>query len=165
MCVCVQDFGCDQDCLCVWCLQDFWWVFKIFLPLRWTPGPPLRRTAQNFALFFLSRRKFHSFFSLWRGLLVEFWWCLKRRGAQMCAFGVLWLLCEAPAAPKPPGFHTTAQENAGPARGMQGGRLCGGDDAGKSRRTEDFLRQLDGQGSKHEKVMRLRPCKTWASGR
>ena len=33
------------------------------------------------------------------GLLVEFWWCLKCRGRQMCAFGVLWLLCEAPAAP------------------------------------------------------------------
>ena len=29
---------------------------------------------------------------------MEFWWCLKRRDAQMCAFGVLWLSCEAPAA-------------------------------------------------------------------
>ena len=37
------------------------------------------------------------FLSLW-GFLVEFWWCLKRRDAQMCAFGVLWLSCEAPAA-------------------------------------------------------------------
>ena len=43
-------------------------------------------------------------------LLVEFWWCLKCRGPEMCAFGVLWLSCEAPAAPKPPGFHTTGQE-------------------------------------------------------
>ena len=33
-------------------------------------------------------------------LLVEFWWCLKRRGAQMCTFGVLWLSCEAPPVPK-----------------------------------------------------------------
>ena len=32
-------------------------------------------------------------------LLVEFWWCLKRWRPQMCAFGVLWLLCEAPEAP------------------------------------------------------------------
>ena len=32
---------------------------------------------------------------------VEFWWCLKRQCAQMCTFGVLGLLCEAPAAPKP----------------------------------------------------------------
>ena len=28
----------------------------------------------------------------------------------MCAFGVLGLSCEAPAVPKPPGFHTTARE-------------------------------------------------------
>ena len=28
----------------------------------------------------------------------------------MCAFGVLGLSCEAPAAPKPPGSHTTARE-------------------------------------------------------
>ena len=27
-------------------------------------------------------------------------WCLKRRGAQMCAFGVLWLSCEAPTRKK-----------------------------------------------------------------
>ena len=43
--------------------------------------------------------KFRAFFSLppeisfyllsLGGLLVEFWWCLKRRGAQMCTFGVL----------------------------------------------------------------------------
>ena len=46
------------------------------------------------------------FFSLSGGLLVEFWWCLKRLGRQMCTFGVLGLL----AAPKPPGFHTTARE-------------------------------------------------------
>ena len=43
-------------------------------------------------------------------LFVEFWWCSKRQGAQMCTFGVLWLWCEAPAAPKKPGFHTTARE-------------------------------------------------------
>ena len=35
-----------------------------------------------------------SFFSsLSGGLLVEFWWCLRRPGAQMCAFG-----CASPAA-------------------------------------------------------------------
>ena len=28
----------------------------------------------------------------------------------MCTFGVLGLSCEAPAAPKPPGLHTTARE-------------------------------------------------------
>ena len=30
-------------------------------------------------------------------LLVEFWWWLKPRDTEMCAFGVLGLLCEAPA--------------------------------------------------------------------
>ena len=34
----------------------------------------------------------------------------KRWSPQMCAFGVLWLLCEAPPAPKLPGFHTTVRE-------------------------------------------------------
>ena len=32
------------------------------------------------------------------GPCVEFWWCLKRRGPEMCTFGVLGLSCEAPAA-------------------------------------------------------------------
>ena len=39
------------------------------------------------------------------GILVVF----EAPGAQMCTFGVLGLSCEAPAAPKPPGFHTTAR--------------------------------------------------------
>ena len=30
-------------------------------------------------------------------LLVEFWWCLKWWGPEMCTFGVLGLSCEAPA--------------------------------------------------------------------
>ena len=49
---------------------------------RWGPKGlgPRRVGAQNFALFFsLSRRKFHSFFSL-GGLLVEFWWCFEAPG-------------------------------------------------------------------------------------
>ena len=59
--------------------------------------------AQNFALFFFPLPPQNSFFSsLSEGLLVEFWWCLKRRGAQICTLGVLGLLCEAPAAPNPP---------------------------------------------------------------
>ena len=65
----------------------------------------------KFRAFFFPVPPQNSFFSsLSGGLLVEFWWCLKRRGAQMCTFGVLGLSCEAPAAPKPPGFHTTARE-------------------------------------------------------
>ena len=50
-----------------------------------------------------------SFFSSLSGdPFVEFWWCLKRRSPQMCTFGVLGS-CEAPVAPKPPGFHTTTR--------------------------------------------------------
>ena len=62
-------------------------------------GPPLFRTAlrwtaQNFALFspLPPQNSFFSFLS--GGLLVEFWWCLKRRDPQMCTFGVLGLSCE-----------------------------------------------------------------------
>ena len=63
--------------------------------LRWTP---LRLTAQNFALFSLSRHNFHSFFSLsWgssRAILVVF----LKAGELKCA-RLLW---------GPPGLHTTA---------------------------------------------------------
>ena len=49
-----------------------------------------RRRAQHFAFFSLSLPHFRSFsFSV--GLLVEFWWCLKRRNPQMCTSGVLGL--------------------------------------------------------------------------
>ena len=41
-----------------------------------------------------------------RGFLVVF----GSAGRQMFTFGVLGLSCEAPAAPKPPGFHTTTRE-------------------------------------------------------
>ena len=43
-------------------------------------------------------------------LLVEFWWCLERRNLKCARVGgVLGLSCETPAAPKPPGVHTTDQ--------------------------------------------------------
>ena len=72
---------------------------------RPSPGPPpFPRTAQNFCSFFsLSRRKIRSFLPLWesfRGILVVFF---EGRDPRMCTFGVLWLFCETPAAPKPPG--------------------------------------------------------------
>ena len=55
--------------------------------------------AHNFALFFSPVPPQNSFFSsLSGGLLVEFWWCLKRRDAQMCVFGVLLVVVRAPAA-------------------------------------------------------------------
>ena len=60
--------------------------------------------------FFSSPVPFSLFLSLSVCLLVEFWWCLKRWGDQMCTFGVLWLSCETPAALGPPGFHMTTRE-------------------------------------------------------
>ena len=62
-------------------------------------GGGRRVGAQNFALFFLFPAGNLILSSLSKGgFLVEFWWCLKHRDAQICAFGVLWLSCEAPAA-------------------------------------------------------------------
>ena len=37
--------------------------------------------------------------SLSWGPFVEFWWCLKRRGPEMCTFGVLGLSCASPGGP------------------------------------------------------------------
>ena len=93
------------------CLQDFWWVssrflvgvFKIFGGcLQDLPDRPKFRS-----FFSLSRRKFHSEFSLWGVFSLNFGGVFEGRGAQMCMFGVLWLSCEAPAALVPPGLHTT----------------------------------------------------------
>ena len=84
-------------------------------------GPPLRRTAQNFALFFLLPLPFY-FFSLWGSrvfislcacLLVSFFLSLgASRGIlvvfeapQMCTFEVLGLSCETPVPPY--GAHPT----------------------------------------------------------
>ncbi len=72
------------------------WPFFVFGGMVGGPkGWGARRVGgpKFHAFFSLSRRKLHSFLPLW-GLLVEFWWCLKRRGAQMCTFGVLGLSCE-----------------------------------------------------------------------
>ena len=63
-------------------------------PEGWGPegleGPKFR------AFFFLPPQCFF-FLSSLGCLLVEFWWCLKRRDPQMCPFGVLGLSCETPA--------------------------------------------------------------------
>ena len=69
--------------------------------------------AQNFALFPLPPQ-FAFFLLSLGGPFVEFWGCLKCPGPGMCTFGVLGLPCEAPAALKNPGFHTTTRE---PKRG------------------------------------------------
>ena len=50
--------------------------------------------------FFFPLPPQNSFFSSLSGcLLVEIWWCLKRRDPQMCTFGVLGLSCASPGGP------------------------------------------------------------------
>ena len=81
---------------------------------RPSAGQPFSWTAQNFALFFPVPPQNSFFSSLSGGLLVEFWLCFKRRGAQMCTFGVLGLSCGEPRRPGlvgPPGFHTRQSES------------------------------------------------------
>ena len=85
------------------------------------PKKKRRVGGPKFRVFFFPLPPENSFFSsLFGCLLVEFWWCLKRQGAQMCTFGVLRLLCEALAAPKPPGFHTRAVLRKGGLGGLLG---------------------------------------------
>ena len=62
---------------------------------KWSPKDEAQREeggaegcgAQNFPLFFLLPPPCSLFLSLSGGLLVEVWWCLKRRDPQMCTFG------------------------------------------------------------------------------
>ena len=58
-------------------------------------GGPKGGRPEISRFFSLSRRKISFFSSLSGGLLVEFWWCLKRRDAQMC----LGLSCASPGGP------------------------------------------------------------------
>ena len=75
-----------------WVLVLVWsiWILPPPLhrtPLRWTTP---RRTAQNIALFFpLPPSIFALFVSLSGCLLVEFWWCFRRRGNSN---GHIWTL-------------------------------------------------------------------------
>ena len=64
---------------------------------------PRRVGARNFALFSLSCHIFLSFFPLLGVILLNFGGVFEGRDPRVCTFGVLVLLCEAPAAPKPPG--------------------------------------------------------------
>ena len=57
------------------------------------PNVAGRWRAQHFALSFPLPHPFSLFLSLSGCLLVEIWWCLKCRDAQMCTFGVLRLSC------------------------------------------------------------------------
>ena len=57
---------------------------------------PPKVGGPTFRAFFHSPATISLFLCLFGGLLVEFWWCLKRRSPEMCTFGVLGL--ETPAA-------------------------------------------------------------------
>ena len=94
-------------CGVVWCVV----VCGYFGPLAPDPPTPDHPTDRpKFRSFFPSPTTiFVLFLSLSGCFLVEFWF-FQGRSPQMCTFGVLGLSCEAPAAPKPRGFHTTARE-------------------------------------------------------
>ena len=81
--VCVQNFrGCVQN----WALPK--------LPSAGPPPDshlrrtPLRRTAQNFALFSLSRRKIRSFLPSLGVVSLNFGGVIEGRDPQMCTFGL-----------------------------------------------------------------------------
>ena len=67
-------------------------------------GPPIHWTAQNFALFSLSRLHFRTF-SLFGCLLIEFWWCFRKPGNSNVTVWALELWCETSAASGPPASH------------------------------------------------------------
>ena len=94
--------------------------------------------------------KFCAFFRVSHPFLVVFWWCMEASGRQMFTFGVLGLSCEALAAPKPPGFHTTAREpKRAPLRPGEGikERNFGRSGGGGSGRGMSGGRGSDGRGS------------------
>ena len=112
-------FVCLSVCLFVCCCVVVLLCCCVVVLLCWfgpSPPhaePPLRQTPfrdhpKFRSFYFLSSPHFRSFclslgvFSLNFGL--------EAPGPEMCTFGVLGLSCETPAAPKPPGFHTTARE-------------------------------------------------------
>ena len=67
------------------------WGNEGWSPERW--GPKISR------LFFPLPPQFSFFSPSLLVFFVEFWWCLKRRGAQICTFGVLGLSCASPGGP------------------------------------------------------------------
>ena len=87
------------------------WGPELFGPGLWGPrsvGAPKGGVQKISRFFFLLPPPFSFFFSLlesFRGI----GGVIESRDPQMCTFGVLGLSCEAPAAPKPPGLHTTAR--------------------------------------------------------
>ena len=77
------------------CSRFSWQDLAGLLP---SAGPPLRWAAQKFALFF--RHNFDSFFSLSGFLSLKFG--VKRRGPQMCTFGLSGCRVKGPGASNTP---------------------------------------------------------------
>ena len=101
VCVCVWFVLCGSCGVCCCGCGSYVWCGCWFGPP--SAGPP------KISLFFSPLPPQFSFFShSFVGPFVEFWWCLQRRGAQMCT--ALGLLCETPAASGPSGLHTTTRE-------------------------------------------------------
>ena len=75
-------------------------------------APKGGRRGATFRVFF-SPAPFSLFLSPSGSLLVEFWWCLKRRDPRMCTFGALGLSCETPVAPTTHKNNTTTTHNNG----------------------------------------------------
>ena len=73
-------------------------------PINWDGAE-----GRKFPAFFPSPTTSFALFLLTVCLLVVFWWWLEAPGRQMCTFGVLGLLCEAPAGP-------VSQKREGPER-------------------------------------------------
>ena len=92
-----------------------WWAGRtVGMVGPWKVGPEgvgaRREGRPKISRFFFSLPPEISFFLLWGVFSWNFGGVFEGRGAQMCTFGVLWLSCEAPAAPKPPEFDTTTRE-------------------------------------------------------
>ena len=64
----------------------------------------------KFRVFSLSRNHFALFVSLSGCLLVEFWWCLKRRGLKCARLELSGCRVKPRRSQRPLGFHTTARE-------------------------------------------------------
>ena len=84
--------SCVVVCCCVVVVCCCGWVVCVVVP----EPPPLDRP--KFRSFFPSPATVSFLFSLFGCLLVEFWWCLKRRSPSMCTFGLSGCRSETPAA-------------------------------------------------------------------
>ena len=108
------DFG--QFDFCQFLDVEFWddkvWGPQGWGPKGWRPKPRksgapkggAQKGAQKggrpkFSLFFPLLRHNFLYSSLSWGPFVEFCWCLKCRGPEMCTFGVLGLSCASPGGP------------------------------------------------------------------